>query len=83
MMNGRKKRGMDRGRDLESEGRTVVWIMDGCLKRHEEEEVMHVYYSLNNESQNILNMINDRWLPWWGVGAGGGGGWGAKNFTYK
>lgn len=42
--------------------------MDGCLKRHEEEEVMQVYYSLNNESQNILNMINDRWLPWWGGG---------------
>lgn len=27
--------------------------MDGCLERHEEEEVMQVFYSLNNKSQNI------------------------------
>lgn len=68
-MNGWKKT----GRDLESEGQLDVWIMDGCLKRLEEEEVMQVCYSLNNESQNILNMINNKRLPWWG----------AKNFKYK
>lgn len=53
---GRREGLRDRGRG--------VWIMDRCLKRHEEEEVMQVFYSLNNEIQNILNMINDRWLPW-------------------
>lgn len=59
---------MQKGRDgqregLRDQGRDV-WIINGCLKRHEEEEVMQVFYSLNNEFQNILNMINDRWLPW-------------------
>lgn len=38
--------------------------MDGCLKRHQEEEVMQVFYSLSNEFQNILHIINDGSLPW-------------------
>lgn len=60
---------MDARREGWTEGGRDVWIMDGCLGRHEEKEVMQVFYSLNNEFQYIFNIIKDRWQK--------------KNFRYK